>query len=280
MKPFVKWVGGKRQLSEKICSKVREKLSPGSTYYEPLLGGGAILLELRPDSWHAGDSNPFLVNLWNTIKDHREEILENIGAMAAAYDALDSPEGRTQFYLERRMEFNIHCIGEVYDSALFVFLNHTCFNGLWRVNRNNEFNVPHNKALRYPPIDQANFEAVSAFLHTSDGIRLGGYLETLSDCKEGDVVYFDPPYVPLTETSSFTAYTKEGFGISDQKALRDTFRTLSEKGVWVIMSNSNSSIVHDLYSEFHVVEVEASRSINSDASKRQSSKCETIITNW
>jgi len=277
MKPFIKWVGGKRQLSDIIVKKLKEVLTSESTYYEPFLGGGAILLQLNPKQWVAGDANPFLINLWNNVINNCDELLENITAIADAYNELSDTEEQTEFYMIRRMEFNIHCHDSIYESALFIFLNHTCFNGLWRVNSKNGFNVPHNKTKKYPVIDIENYIEISKSL--SHDLLNASFEQTLETCKKGDVVYIDPPYIPISKTS-FTSYTKEKFSLENQKELSDLFDKLSKKGVFVLLSNSNTPEVHELYKKYNISEIKATRSINRTATKRGATLCEVVVSSW
>ena len=278
-KPYLKWVGGKRQLSDIITNKLREKLTPDSTYFEPFLGGGAILLDLEPSSWIAGDANPFLVKTWNTVRDEKDVLLGHLNALAETYNNLPSIENKTTYYMERRAEFNNHTSDSEYESALFVFLNHTCFNGLWRVNKSNGFNVPHNKTLKYPAINVDVYDSVTRFLQTGGVVRNVSFVETLATCQPGDVVYLDPPYIPLNQTS-FTSYTKDGFTMAHQRELASTVKELSDKGVWVLLSNSNSPLVKELYPNFIIQELSGTRSVNRNAKERGLTKCETIVSNW
>src|SRR5699024_10383983 len=185
---------------------------------------------------------------------------------------------RKEYFYNKRDYFNSLNDGDVERTAFLVFLNKTCFNGLYRVNSSGEFNVPHGRYKNPTIFDKENLYAVSEALQNV-GLTSTDFEDILEEAKEGDFVYFDPPYDPLNETSNFTSYSKNGFGKNDQTRLRDTFDKLTKKGCKVMLSNSNTKFINDLYKDYFIHNVKAARSINSKGNKRGKIK-EVIVTNY
>jgi DNA adenine methylase len=253
-KPFLKWAGGKRQLLEHLRARVPEN---HNTYHEPFIGGGALFYDLAPKKAVLADFNLRLVRTYCAIRDNPEAVI----ARLATY-----PNEKRFFLKMRARDIDSECDEEL--AAWMIFLNKTGFNGLYRVNRKGGFNVPF-AGYKNPNIcDSVNLLAASKRLQ---GVSvLYEDFRSLEDrVKPGDFVYFDPPYVPASNTASFTAYTKNGFGLEDQAELRDMARRLKEKGVSVLLSNSSVPEVHALYAEgFERIEIFANRAINCNAAKR------------
>lgn len=254
-RPFLKWVGGKRQILHALAEHVPHRFG---RYHEPFLGGGALFFHLRPQKSVLSDTNERLVRTWRGVRDSVEEVI------ALLYDWPYDKD----FYQELRARpIDERPDAEV--AAWFIYLNRTGFNGLYRVNRRNIFNVPFG-AYTNPTICDADLlRTVSASLAETE-LHVEDFGAVLDRAERGDFVYFDPPYVPLTATSSFTSYTADGFGMTDQARLRDTARALKERGVYVVVSNSSAPAVHELYADFHRTPVAAARAINCVASKRGS----------
>jgi len=288
-RPFVKWAGGKTQLIGEI-----EKLLPadfakreGATYIEPFVGGGAMLLWLLqkyPDIQTAviNDINKELICTYRVVKSSVEELVSTLEGMEEEY--LNLPEdGRKACYLAARERFNGGGLSDVLTAAYFIFLNRTCYNGLYRVNSKGAFNVPHGKYTNPQICNAHNLRAVSALLQRVN-ILCGDFRQTLEYCTSGAFFYLDPPYKPITKTSSFTSYTKDGFGDEEQIGLKKFCDEVSRRGAFFIESNSDPSegakrgFFDELYSGYSVKRVLASRMINSNG-KARGKLSELLITN-
>ncbi len=272
-KPFVKWAGGKRQIIEQL-----KKYAPCEfdTYYEPFVGGGALLFELAPKKAVINDSNQELMNVYKVLCD--EEKFKKMCSILNHYEKEHSEE----FYYEiRNKDRNKNLYNRLSDytkAARTIYLNKACFNGLYRVNSKNEFNVPFGKKNKVNTYEGDNLITVSNYLTMND-IRILNvdFEEAVKDAKKGDFVYFDPPYD--SDTSTFNSYTEEGFSKEEQKRLARVFKSLDEKGVYVMLSNHNTSLINELYKDYHIHIIKAKRNINSNGKKRGEVE-EVIITNY
>jgi len=277
MKPFIKWVGGKTQLIPSILPLIPDDFG---TYYEPFLGGGALFFTLRSarEKFRAclNDLNTDLINTYRVVRDSPQGLIDLLTEWKKDY--MRNPE---PFFYEIRANEKKGLRTDEEMAARFIFLNKTAFNGLYRVNKKGGFNAPWGKYENPPICDSDNILACSealgnAHLYSgqyryvldnttySDGVYLGGSMCVTA----GDVVYFDPPYVPLNPTSNFTAYTSEGFGLQQQKELAETFKMVASTGACVILSNSDTPIVRELYKDFEILTVSARRNINSKGDAR------------
>jgi DNA adenine methylase len=255
-RPFLKWVGGKRQLLPALAAHAPVNFA---RYHEPFLGGGALFFHLRPRRAVLADTNARLVRTWRGVRDHVEDVI----ALLATY-----PHDRGFFEDMRAMPIDAASDAEV--AAWFIYLNRTGFNGLYRVNRRNIFNVPFGSYTNPTICDAALLRAASGALAETE-LFVEDFAAVLHRAEPGDFVYFDPPYVPLSASSSFTGYTAGGFGMPEQARLRDTARALKARGVRVLLSNSSAPAVFSLYAEgFVATPVAAARAINCDATKRGS----------
>jgi DNA adenine methylase len=255
-RPFLKWSGGKTQLLPELLKRVPADYR---RYHELFLGGGALFFALRPKVAYLNDLNEELINAYRVIRDSVEALVDELDSGRYRNDAATFYQIRSE-----------RPTGEVYRAARTVYLNKTCFNGLFRVNKNGGFNAPFGKYKNPTICDQENLRAVSAALQ---GVHLWSQdFENASvgmNVVEGDFVYIDPPYVPLSATSNFTAYTASGFGFEQQVFLRDLALHLKNRGVHVLLSNSGSPLVEELYGKNFTLEpVAARRSINSAGEKR------------
>ena len=261
-KPFVKWAGGKRQIIDKLMKFVPDEFD---TYYEPFIGGGALLFELAPKKAVINDSNVELMNVYKCIKD--EVKFTKMCNELNHYEAKHSKD----FYLEIRSldrdKSKFHRIADYRRAARTVYLNKSCFNGLYRVNSKNEFNVPFNKKLKVNTYDGQNLGIIHSYLNFNDVKILSvDFEEAVRDCKKGDFIYFDPPYD--SDKGVFNSYTEDGFGKEDQKRLADVYKKLADRGCYVMLSNHNTRLVQELYGEFNIHVIEAKRSINANGKKR------------
>jgi DNA adenine methylase len=257
-KPFVKWVGGKRQILPEL-----EKHAPASfaRYHEPFLGGGALFFHLRrrpaagPFPAFLSDSNERLIRAYQGVQQSVEGVIK----LLREYERGHSKE----FFLRERDRKDVDSGTAVEVAAWFIYLNRTAFNGLYRVNSRNIFNVPFGKYLNPVICDEKNLRACAEALRDTE-LDARGFESILKRARAGDFVYFDPPYRPLTATSKFTDYTKEGFRDRDQESLRDLAHQLKASGVHVLLSNSSTPYIKTLYQDFKQIKVRARRSVNAD----------------
>ena len=273
-KPFVKWVGGKRQLLKQFRELglyPPELFDPATnTYYEPFVGGGAVFFDLLPESAELSDLNNELVITYNVIKNNIDDLISSLNKHI--YDK--------EYYLEVRAK-NVEDLSDVEIASRFIFLNRTGFNGLYRVNKKGQFNVPFGRYNNPVICDEDNLRRVSKELQNVT-IKHQDYKSVLETAKKGDFIYFDPPYYPINRTSSFTAYTSEGFLEKEQTELRDTFVELHKRGCYVMLSNSDTPFINDLYTGIEGVaihKITAGRSINSKGSGR-GKITEVLVTNY
>ncbi len=253
-RPFVKWAGGKRQLLPELLRYVPERYG---RYFEPFVGGGALFFELRPPAALLTDVNERLIRTYRGVRDDVARVIE----------LLDSYPHDEKFFYELR-DVNIDTQTDADVAAWFIYLNKVGFNGLYRVNRKNRFNVPFGRHKNPTICDYATLRACSLALSKAE-LEVADFEAAVAQAEAGDLVYFDPPYVPLSVTSSFTSYTSAGFGPASQVRLRDLALGLKQRGVHVLLSNSSAAFVRDLYQpSFTTTEVSATRLVNSKVSRR------------
>lgn len=272
-KPFVKWAGGKRQIIDKLKEYVPDEYD---TYYEPFIGGGALLFELSPKKAVINDLNEELMNVYNCLCN--EEKFKKMCNLLNHYEAEHSEE----FYYEiRNKDKNKNAYNRLSDytkAARTIYLNKACFNGLYRVNSKNEFNVPFGKKTKINTYEGSNLITVSNYLTMNDiKIQSVDFEESLKTAKKGDFVYIDPPYD--SDTSTFNNYTEDGFGKEEQRRLAQVYKDLDKRGVYVMLSNHNTTLINELYKEYHIHIIEAKRNINANGKKRGKVE-EVIITNY
>ena len=270
--PFVKWAGGKRQLLDKISARMPKAYN---NYFEPFIGGGAVLLELQPTSAVINDINAALINAYQAIRDNPDEFIRQVQKL----DSEMWEDGKKYYYLMRE-HYNDKLIREKFDTelaSLFVFINKHCFNGLYRVNGKGLFNVPYNNS-RQASIEPDGIIKLSEYLKTIT-ILQGDFEAACKNAKQGDFVFFDSPYAPLNPTS-FESYTKEGFAVESHKRLAALFDELTKRGCYCMLTNHNTDFINSLYGEkgYTIEVVSVKRMINSDASKRTGE--EVIIRNY
>ena len=270
--PFVKWAGGKRQLLDKISERLPREYN---NYYEPFIGGGAVLFELQPQNAIINDINASLINAYRIITDKPHEFIDNVKKLD-----LDIIDGGKEYYYSIREQYNDKLMKEEFDvelASFFVFINKHCFNGLYRVNGKGLFNVPYNNS-KNGSIDEEAIIAASEYLNNVK-IMLGDFELACEDAKKGDFLFFDSPYAPLNP-SSFESYTKEGFDVESHERLAKLFDKLSKRGCYCMLTNHNTDFINELYSNkgYKMDVVSVKRLINSDASKRTGE--EIIICNY
>lgn len=255
--PIVKWVGGKRQLMFELLKNMPKSYN---RYFEPFIGGGALFFELQPENAYISDMNEELINLYSVVRDNVYELISD----------LNKHEVSKEYFLEIRnldRTTDYKNLSNVQRASRFIYLNRTCFNGLYRVNSQGQFNVPFGNYKNPRIVDKNNLLNCSELLKNTE-IKCADFSEILRKVKKGDFVYFDPPYVPLNETSSFTSYTKDGFDMDMQFKLRDVCDELDSMGVKFMLSNSDTKFVNELYSNYEIKKVFASRAVNANAEGR------------
>ena len=274
-KPFVKWAGGKRQLIPILNKNLPKTFG---TYYEPFLGGGALLFHVLTE--HTGqncsisDLNSDLILTYTTIRNRIDDLINSLKKHARNYQK----DSKSYYYSVRES----HPRNEIEKTSRLLFLNRTCFNGLYRVNSKGKFNVPLGKYTNPNIVNEDNLRSVSRILQSSPvHIQCRDFEAVLEDVKKGDLVYFDPPYQPISKTANFTSYTNKDFTYDDLTRLANLCEDLDAKGCKVLLSNSNSKIVSEMFSgkKWKVMKIHANRSINSD-SKKRTGHYELLIKNY
>lgn len=272
-KPFVKWAGGKRQILDELKKYLPEEFN---CYYEPFIGGGALLFELMPKKAVINDSNKELMNVYEMLVDYKKFVL-----MGNVLNKHERKHSEKYYYEIRDLDRNAEKFMKMFDyerAARTIYLNKTCFNGLYRVNRKGYFNVPFGKKKNANTYDGENLLNIHTYFNSNQiELRCMDFYEAVKDAKAGDFVYFDPPYD--TYNNSFTSYTLEGFGKDEQKRLSELFRELSNRGVYVMLSNHNTDYINELYKGYNIHVINAKRAINSKGNKRGNVE-EVIITNY
>ena len=272
-KPFVKWAGGKRQVINELLKYVPDEFD---TYYEPFVGGGALLFELSPKKAVINDSNEELMNVYNVLCNEKKK--KKMCNLLNSYETKHSEEFYYNIRNKDRSKTAFNRLSDYTRAARTIYLNKACFNGLYRVNSKNEFNVPFGKKTHVNTYEGSNLITVSNYLTMNDVKILSvDFEEAVKDAKKGDFVYFDPPYD--SDTKSFTSYTETGFDKSEQTRLARVFKELDKKGVYVMLSNHSTVLVNELYKDYHIYTIEAKRNINANGKKRGKVE-ELIITNY
>ena len=280
-RPFLKWAGGKSQLLPAINSFLPENFKniDDITYIEPFVGGGAMLffmLQSYPNIKRAviNDINSHLINTYKIIRDNPYQLIEALSDLQASYRNVGDYEAQKEFYLDIRSRFNTHALSSVEEATYMIFLNRTCFNGLYRENSKGGFNVPFGRYVNPTICDEALILSDSELLQRVE-ILNGDFSQTRTYIDRYTFIYFDPPYRPLDATSSFNSYVKEAFDDKEQIRLKEFFTELSDKGCFEILSNSdgrgrneNDTFFDNLYKDFIIERVYAKRCINANPTKR------------
>jgi DNA adenine methylase len=256
--PVVKWVGGKTRLLPELTARLPARFG---RYFEPFCGGAALFFALRPAAAVLSDGNRDLVATYRALADDVDAVIRRL--------ALHRRHHGPEYYYELRTRWNDPTVSwsAVDRAAAFIYLNKTCYNGLWRVNRRGAFNVPIGRYTDPPICVPDALRAAGTALARAD-LRTGDFRAAVDDARKGDLVYFDPPYDPVTRTANFTSYTAGAFGDDDQRALAELARTLVARGCRVMLSNSDTRFVRSLYRGFRVDRVRCARAINSNAARR------------
>ncbi|MGE5587010.1 MAG: DNA adenine methylase [Clostridia bacterium] len=263
-RPFVKWAGGKGQLVEDLAARL-----PGdySAYHEPFVGGGALFFHLAPGTAFLSDLNEELINAYLAVKNDCDALIRS----------LQKYRNERAYYYEVRA-LDPATLDPVERASRFVYLNKTCYNGLYRVNRQGKFNVPYGRYKNPVYADEVQLRLASKVLACAD-IKVADFEIVLEQAKPGDFVYFDPPYQPISATANFTSYTRDAFDESQQKRLATVFRELDRRGCYLMLSNSDSPLVRGLYSRFRIETVMARRHINCKG-ERRGAVPEVLVLNY
>jgi DNA adenine methylase len=268
--PILKWVGGKGRILSQL-----EPLLPAGVemmrHVEPFFGGGALFFRRQPKRALIADVNPTLINVYEMVRDEVGAVIVHLEKLAARGHAKET-------YYAVRQRYNATKMDDDERAATFIYLNKTCFNGLHRVNRRGEFNVPAGRYKNPKILDAEALRAASVALADAD-IRNESFEGLLESARPGDFVYFDPPYAPVSETANFTSYAQDGFGADMQVKLRDVYRVLDRRGCKLMLSNSDVPFIRQLYRGFEIDTVAAPRAVNCNA-RRRGKVSEVVVRNY
>ncbi len=268
-RPFLKWVGGKHKLLPQLAPLMPDDVG-SRRHVEPFIGGGAMFFARAPKQALIADLNPSLIGTYQAIRDELDVVVGHLQVLKENHNK--------ELYYARRERYNTTSLSRAERAALFIYLNRTCFNGLHRVNRKGEFNVPmgsykNPKILNLPGLRAARRALMGA------EIKCAGFDALLTNAKKGDFIYLDPPYAPVSESANFTSYAKDGFSHEDQTRLRDVFAELDRRGCKMMLSNSDVPSIRELYADFNIHQIFAARAINSNA-QRRGKVPEVVVTNY
>ncbi|MCP4680007.1 MAG: DNA adenine methylase [Deltaproteobacteria bacterium] len=252
-RPFLKWVGGKGQLLLELRKSYPSKFG---YYHEPFVGGGAVFFDLKPERAIISDANKELIDCYQVVKSNLGALVKSLKRHVYEHD----------YYYEVR-EQDPDNLDPVSRAARTIYLNKAGFNGLYRVNSKGKFNVPFGRHANPKICDEENLRGCRIVLRNAE-LKCSSFNKVLDVAEKGDFVYFDPPYIPVSDTAHFTAYQRNGFGMANQEELAEVFYALAAKGVYVILSNSDVPWMHERYRDYHIRSIQAKRSINSKASGR------------
>ncbi|MDU3457136.1 MAG: DNA adenine methylase [Peptoniphilus harei] len=259
--PILKWVGGKRQLLNEITPLIPKRIT---TYVEPFLGGGAVLFNLQPKKAIINDFNKDLINVYRVVRDSPQELLD----ILKKHDKNNCEDYYYEIRALDRFE-NYNKISNLEKATRIIYLNKTCYNGLFRVNQAGQFNSPYGKYRNPNIVNEPVILAMSNYFNDNNiKIMEGDYREALKNIRKGAFVYFDPPYMPISSSSSFTGYTENGFNKKDQEELKIECDKLNDRGINFMLSNSAHPYILELYKDYEINIVKARRSINSKGNKR------------
>ena len=267
-KPFIKWAGGKRQIIKELTDSLPKNYN---RYFEPFIGGGALFFAVRPKNAYISDINPELINLYNTVKNNTHSLIKDLRRYKNT---------ETEFYRIRNLDRtpDYKNLTNIEKAGRFIYLNKTCYNGLYRTNSKGQFNAPYGFYKNPNIIDKQNLKICSELLKETE-IGLSDFSNIENKIKTRDFVYFDPPYIPINKTSSFTKYYKDDFNTGSQIKLKELCDRLNKKNIYFMLSNSYNETALNLYKEYNIKKINAIRAINCKADKRGTIN-ELIITNY
>lgn len=262
LSPVLKWVGGKRQLLNDIIPMIPKNCS---TYVEPFIGGGAVLFELQPKKAIINDFNSELINVYTVIRDYPEELIKELqfhkdNNTSEHFYAVREYDRKPEFFSQ---------MAPVQKAARVIYLNKTCYNGLYRVNSAGQFNSPYGKYKNPNIVNETVIRAMSKYFNENNiVIKNEDFKEALKGLRRGAFVYLDPPYMPISSSSSFTGYTENGFNEDKQRELKELCDKLDKKGIKFLQSNSDCEFIRELYSGYRIKTIKAKRAINSKGNSR------------
>ena len=267
-KPFIKWAGGKRQIIKELTDSLPKNYN---RYFEPFIGGGALFFAVRPKNAYISDINPELINLYNMVKNNTHSLIKDLRRYKNT---------ETEFYKIRNLDRtpDYKNLTNIEKAGRFIYLNKTCYNGLYRTNSKGQFNAPYGFYKNPNIIDEQNLKICSELLKETE-IGLSDFSNIENKIKTHDFVYFDPPYIPINKTSSFTKYYKDDFNTGSQIKLKELCDRLNKKNIYFMLSNSYNETALNLYKEYNIKKINAIRAINCKADKRGTIN-ELIITNY
>lgn len=275
VKPFLKWAGGKRQLQKVLRENMPTQWDRTTqSYFEPFIGGGAMFFDLQPQRATISDRNPQLINCYEVVRDNVDELIAE----------LKQHKNEESYYYDLRSWDRNDTLTKknpVESAARIIFLNKTCYNGLFRVNASGQFNVPFGRYENPNIVETDVLKAVSEYLSTNKiNILNEDFQAAVSEAKKGDFIYFDPPYDPVSTTASFTSYYVDKFDRNEQERLKKVVDELSDRGCYILLSNAYTDFIRNLYNDsYKQIEIAATRSINSDGAKRGKVQ-EILIKNY
>jgi len=263
-KPFLKWAGGKSRISKDIAELFPINFKK---YYEPFLGSGAVYFEISPQEGQLNDLNKYLIQTYIDIKDNVSGLISDLKVIDNEYHIKKTLAEKEKYYYSRRDEYNADEVLSVRKSALFIFLNKAGFNGMYRENSSGKYNIPFGQHDKCLICDEVNLRSVSNDIQKIS-FTTGDYKDAVAEAKDGDLVYFDPPYFPVSKTANFTTYQKGGFGQDEQQRLYDLAKELIGRGCYVAISNSDCKEAWNLYKDLNKAKIKVKRIINSNSRKR------------
>lgn len=259
-KPFLQWVGGKREMIENYPNLVPQEFN---NYHEPFLGGGAMMFHVKADKAFLNDSNPDLITTYKAISKNVDSVIKILTELKKHHSK--------DFYLEvRQLDRDAKKIAKFNEfeiAARLIYLNQTGFNGVYRVNRKGEYNVPIGSSLNKLICDAPTLKTASDFMKNYV-FTCKDFSDSIKNIQEKDFLYLDPPYVPISEYSDFTRYTKEQFTLADQQRVYELFKSAADKGAYVLLSNSDTQVIRELYKEYNIYTIQSSRNISSKGTGR------------
>ncbi len=276
MKPLLKWAGGKRHIVDELCESFPDDWEEG-TYFEPFIGGAAMYLHLEPAKAKISDLNLRLIEFYKFVKNSPAKLTDEITCLIGKFDAQPS-DLKKDFYLSLRKKYNETKEDSLESAAHLYVINKLCFNGLYRENSKGFYNVPFGQKKKFPDFPKKDFFKASAVLQDTK-ISHSHFYTAVSLSKKGDFIYFDPPYIPINATASFTSYNSNGFGESEQKELAELMISLASKGVNAVCSNSDTALTKKIYGDLKLKVIQAPRMVSAKASGRGSTS-ELVITNF
>lgn len=276
MKPLLKWAGGKRHIADVLISFFPEDWNK-QTYFEPFIGGAALFFELNPKKAVISDVNKRLINFYKFVREDLDALLLQIQDISSSFNSIEDG-AKKDYYLNLRAEFNNSKVESLESACKLFALNKLCFNGLYRENSKGGFNVPFGQKKKFPNIEFEDFKIASQALQRAD-IKVSDFEATVEKAQSGDFVYFDPPYIPIDATSSFTSYHADGFTLEDQKRLAALLLELRGRNIKAMCSNSDTELTRKIYSELDLKVIKAPRMVSAKSSGRGLIN-ELVITNY